>query len=166
MWSKQKYYAKSSLDASAKAGNRCCAVLLAFSRTRWDSNDRLPSANTSPTMGPPHSISRALFAGGVVGGSDRPIRRLFVVREAAGANPLELGIPTLPTHLYQSVVKASGMRSKDSSMSWAKERVDDCDACQVKCTASLIGFRPTRLVFVPPDAETNGVFLRQCDAIP
>ncbi|KAH8774480.1 heterokaryon incompatibility protein-domain-containing protein, partial [Diaporthe sp. PMI_573] len=51
-------------------------------------------------------------------------------------------------------------------MAWAKSRIDECTAGHPKCGASYTGFLPTRLIFVPLDAKTNGVSLRHRDSVP
>lgn len=153
MWSQNRSYSRSSLDASARRGNLCCAVLLAFSSTRWGNNTVVPLKKSPTTRWSPLSISKTLFGGGLLGRSDRPVRRLFALRKTGADEPLPPGIPSLSNDLFRSVEEASGMCSRDSSVDWAKRRIDECDADHPKCHASYVGFLPTRLIFVPADAE-------------
>lgn len=166
VWSQNKSYSRSSLDASARHGNLCCAVLLAFSRARWGNNTLVTLKKSSTLTRSPLSISKALFGGGLLGRPDRPVRRLFALKEAGADEPLAPGIPSLSKDLYHLVEESSGMCSRDSSMAWAKTRIDECDADHPKCRASYVGFIPTRLIFVPADAETHSISLRLRDYIP
>lgn len=166
VWWRDKSYSRSSLDASARRGNLCCAVLLAFSKARWGNNTLVTLSKSSSTTTSPLSIRRALLGGGLLGRSDRPVRRLFALKEAGADEPLAPGMQSLSEDLYHSVEKASGMCSRDSSMAWAKKRIDECDAHHPECRSSYVGFLPTRLIFVPADHETHGISLRLGDSIP
>lgn len=166
MWSQNRSYSRSSLDASARRGNLCCAVLLAFSSTRWGNNTVVPLKKSPTTRWSPLSISKTLFGGGLLGRSDRPVRRLFALRKTGADEPLPPGIPSLSNDLFRSVEEASGMCSRDSSVDWAKRRIDECDADHPKCHASYVGFLPTRLIFVPADTELHGISLKLGDSIP
>lgn len=168
-WSQDKSYSRSSLDGSARRGNLCCAVLLAFARARWGNNTlvtlRTSSSTTRSPLRSPLSINRSLFGGGLLGRSDRPVRRLFALTEAGADELLAPGMPSLSEDLYHSVEEASGMCSRNSSTAWAKTRIDECDADHPKCRASYVGFLPTRLIFIPADTETQDISLILGDSI-
>lgn len=163
--SQNKPYTRSSLDASARFGNLCCAAVLAFSRGRWGNDTLVTLKKPSTTTDLGLSISRVLSGGGT-GGSSGAIRRLFALREPEGDEHLPAGMSCLSMDFYRSVEEVTGMCSGDSSITWATRRVDECDTGHPKYMASYFGFLPTRLIFVPYDAETNGVSLRPRDSVP
>lgn len=160
-----KSYSTPSLDASAGRGNLCCAVLLAYSRAGWSDNILVLLSKSLTTTTSPLSISRASFGVGLLGRS-RPVRRLFALEEAGADEALPPGMQSLPEDLYHSVEEASGMCSRDSSMAWAKKRIDECHEHHPKCGSSYVDFLPTRLIHVPADPKTHGICLRLGDSVP
>jgi hypothetical protein len=166
VWTQSRPYSRSSLEASARSGNLCCAAVLAYCTARWGNN------NAAATLSRPSkgsdlrlTISAALLGGGT-GSSGQSSRQLFALRKSQGDMPLAPGIPCLSVDTYRSVEASCGMLSRESGMAWAKRRIDDCVAQHPRCRAAYVGFLPTRLLFIPPYPEKNGVHLRQRDSVP
>lgn len=157
---------RSLLGSSARRGNLCCAAALAFSIARCGNISLVGMGKGYHADGTRVPFINEASFGGYKGSSGRLARPLFALKEDGGDEPLPPNMTSLSMDLYRSVQEASGMCSRDSSLAWAKKRIDACVANHPKCGVSHNGFLPTRLLLVPFDAEEAGVCLRHRESVP